>query len=267
MTSPPAFAHDLEDLDAPAVLAAVVRALGRARVALASSFGVEDMVITDLLARLVERPRVFTLDTGRLHQETYDLMDATRTRYGIEIEVYFPDAPQVETMVRNRGLNLFYDSVQNRRDCCGIRKVEPLRRALATVDGWITGVRRDQVATRATTRKVALDVEHGGVWKVAPLADWTRADVWRYIRENGVPYNALQGQGYASISCAPCTRAIGPGEDERAGRWWWEDSEQKECGIHFDPLSGRMLPDRRADEDTDGTTPARRDVGAAASSL
>lgn len=234
---------DIERADASEVLGAALAALGRDRVALASSFGAEDMVIVDLLAQLVDRPRVFTLDTGRLPQETYDLMDATRRRYGIAIEVYFPQALDVEAMVRGRGLNLFYESVGNRMDCCGVRKVEPLKRALGTLDGWISGLRRDQIATRAETPKIGLDLDHRGIWKIAPLADWDRERVWAYIHEHGVPYNALHDQGFASIGCAPCTRAIEPGDDERAGRWWWEEPTQRECGIHFDPLSGRMVPD------------------------
>jgi phosphoadenosine phosphosulfate reductase len=250
---------DIENADATRVLSAALGALGPERLAVASSFGAEDMVIVDLLSRLVDRPRVFTLDTGRLPQETYDLMDATRRRYGIEVEVYFPHPIDVEAMVRGRGLNLFYDSIENRKDCCGVRKVEPLRRALATVDGWVTGLRRDQIATRAATPKIGIDADHGGIWKVAPLADWTRDRVWAYIREHEVPYNALHDEGYASIGCDPCTRAIQPGDDERAGRWWWEEPAQRECGIHFDPLSGRMQPNEAKRTDVE--------VGSAASSF
>jgi phosphoadenosine phosphosulfate reductase len=218
------------------------------------------MVILDLMARLTPRPRVLTLDTGRLPQETYDVMDAARRRYGIEIEVYFPRAEAVETMVRERGLNLFYESVDNRLRCCGVRKVEPLGRALATVDGWATGLRRDQIVTRGETPKVALDPDHGGIWKVAPLADWTSDQVWNHIRAHDVPYNALHDRGYPSIGCAPCTRAIRPGEPPRAGRWWWEEPETRECGIHFDPRSGRLLPVRKR---ADGTI----EVGSQASSF
>jgi phosphoadenosine phosphosulfate reductase len=230
-----------ESLDASEVLALALNVLGRDRLALASSFGAEDVVLIDLLHRLEPHPRVFTLDTGRLPQETYDLMDQVRRRYGIEIEVYFPRAESVEAMVRAKGLNLFYDSTDNRTECCGVRKVEPLGRALATVDGWVTGLRRDQIVTRVETPKIAPDPAHGGIWKVAPLADWTATEVWGYIRENDLPYNALHDQGYPSIGCAPCTRAVEPGEDERAGRWWWERPEDRECGIHFDPRSGRMV--------------------------
>ena len=258
--APVAIPEGIEELDAGAAIGLAFERLGADRVALASSFGAEDMVILDLMAGLVARPRVFTLDTGRLPQETFDLMDAARRRYGIEIEVYFPEPQAVEAMVRSRGLNLFYESVENRRDCCGVRKVEPLRRALATVDGWITGLRRDQILTRAETAKIATDEAHGGIWKIAPLAEWDEEQVWGYIREHEVPYNALHDRGYPSIGCAPCTRAIEPGEHPRAGRWWWEEPDQRECGLHFDPLSGRLLPVRKRE---DGTV----EVGSQASSF
>jgi phosphoadenosine phosphosulfate reductase len=231
----------VESLEARDVLAHALRSLGRDRLAIASSFGAEDVVLIDLLASLEPRPRVFTLDTGRLPQETYDLMDQVGRRYGIDIEVFFPRAQSIEAMVRSKGLNLFYESVENRMSCCGVRKVEPLGRALATLDGWITGLRRDQIATRERTAKIALDPGHDGIWKIAPLADWSSDRVWAYIREHDLPYNALHDKGYPSIGCAPCTRAIEPGEDERAGRWWWERPEERECGIHFDPRSGRMV--------------------------
>jgi phosphoadenosine phosphosulfate reductase len=231
----------VEALEAQEVLALALSALGRDRLAIASSFGAEDVVLIDLLVSLEPTPRVFTLDTGRLPQETYDLIDQVRRRFGIEVEVMFPQPERVEEMVRAKGVNLFYESTENRISCCHVRKVEPLGRALATLDGWITGLRRDQIATRAETPKIGLDHQHGGIWKVAPLADWSSDRVWAYIREHDLPYNALHDRGYPSIGCAPCTRAIEPGEDERAGRWWWERPEERECGIHFDPRSGRMV--------------------------
>ena len=218
---------DLEALDATAVLRVALEALGRDRLALASSFGAEDVVLIDLLAGLEPRPRVFTLDTGRLPQETYDLMDQVRRRYDIEIEVFLPDAERAETMVRAKGVNLFYDSIDNRRECCAVRKVEPLGRALETLDGWVTGVRRDQIVSRVETPKLGLDPQHPELWKVAPLADWSSDQVWSYIREHELPYNALHDHGYPSIGCVPCTRAVEPGEDERAGRWWWEQPDQR----------------------------------------
>lgn len=203
------------------------------RIALAASFGAEDVVVIDMLLRAHPKARVFSLDTGRLPNETYALMEAIRERYGIAIEVYFPRAEAVEAMVQERGANLFYRSVENRKLCCGVRKVEPFGRALAGLDAWITGLRREQAVTRAQVRKVETDIEHGGIIKVNPLADWTWDHVWEYIRLHGLPYNALHDQGYPSIGCAPCTRAVKPGEDPRAGRWWWErDAAAKECGLH-----------------------------------
>jgi phosphoadenosine phosphosulfate reductase len=232
--------HDgAEGATADELLSGVLSAFGPDRVALASSFGAEDMVLVDILARLTPAPRVLTLDTGRLPQETYDLMDETTRRYGIEIEVYFPKAAAVEAMVRSKGLNLFYDSVENRVECCRVRKVEPLLRALDTVDAWITGVRRDQTASRVDTPKVGPDTRRPGLWKVVPLADWNDDRVWAYLDDNQVPRNALHERGYPSIGCAPCTRAVVAGEDPRSGRWWWERGTDRECGIHSDMVPGR----------------------------
>jgi len=202
------------------------------KAALASSFGAEDVVLIDMLAKLGGKAKVFTIDTGRLHQETYNVIDAIREKYGIPIEVYFPRAKDIEEMVKQHGLNLFYKSVELRTLCCHIRKVEPLKRALSELDVWITGLRREQASTRASTMKVEVDHANGGIVKINPLADWTSQQAWTYIRENNVPYNVLFDQGYASIGCAPCTRPIKPGEDPRAGRWWWEKGT-KECGLHW----------------------------------
>jgi phosphoadenosine phosphosulfate reductase len=177
--------------------------------------------------------RVFTLDTGRLNQETYDCMDAIRERYGVKIEVFFPEAGAVEKLVRENGMNLFYDSVDLRKSCCAARKVEPLNRALKDLDAWMTGLRREQAVTRADVRKIEVDKDHGGIVKINPLVDWSHEEVWAYIRKNNVPYNRLHKQGYPSIGCAPCTRAVEPGEDLRAGRWWWENRNTKECGLHL----------------------------------
>lgn len=204
------------------------------RLALASSFGAEDVVLIDMLWRLNPQARVFSLDTLRLHTETYDLVDRVRQRYGIEIEILYPDLPAVDAMVKAHGYNCFYASVDNRKLCCGIRKVEPLNRILGELDGWITGLRRDQAATRTDTPKVEIDDVHASMVKFNPLADWTIEQVWAYIREHDVPYNVLHDRGFPSIGCAPCTRAVGPDEDPRAGRWWWElDGYDKECGIHI----------------------------------
>lgn len=200
-------------------------------VALSSSFGAEDMVLIDMLAKIDAKTRIFTLDTGRLPQETYNVIDATRSRYGLGIDVCFPHADAVQSMVSEHGVNLFYHSVENRKLCCGVRKMEPLRRALSGLDAWITGLRREQSVTRAEVSKVEWD-ESNSLVKFNPLVDWTHDDVWKYIREHNVPYNALHDRGYPSIGCGPCTRAVQPGEHERAGRWWWEHPETRECGLH-----------------------------------
>ena len=234
--------EELESQSAPEILA---WALGEfhPRIAMATSFGAEGVVVIDMLMKLHPEARVFTLDTGRLPHETYTLMEAIRERYGLAIEVYFPQASQVEAMARERGVNLFYRSVEDRKLCCHTRKVEPLQRALAGLDAWITGLRREQALTRTGIRKVAVDTKQGGIVKVNPLADWTWDQVWEYIRVHDVPYNALHDRGYPSIGCAPCTRAVRLGEDLRAGRWWWEhDSAAKECGLHpVGPGAGRAV--------------------------
>jgi phosphoadenosine phosphosulfate reductase len=204
------------------------------RIALACSFQAEESVLIDMMYRMRGTDfRIFTLDTGRLNQETYDCMDAIRARYGVSVEVYFPDAIKVQEMVREHGLNLFYNSVDLRKLCCGIRKVEPLNRALKELKAWMTGLRREQAVTRNAVRKVELDREHGDRIKLNPLADWNHSQVWNYIQRHNVPYNRLHDQGYSSIGCAPCTRAVKRVEDLRAGRWWWENPETKECGLHF----------------------------------
>lgn len=203
------------------------------RIAIATSFQAEGMVIVDMASRLARGVRVFTIDTGRLPQETYDLMQEVRQRYGIAVEVVFPDSAEVERMVTRHGPNLFYESVARRTLCCELRKVRPLERKLATLGAWVTGVRRGQSETRAEVAKVEIDLAHGGIYKLNPLADWTAAQVAAYTREHDVPQHALHARGYTSIGCQPCTRATEPGEDARAGRWWWEQDAPKECGIHF----------------------------------
>ena len=224
--------HSAEDL-----FAYVLR-LFKGRIALASSFGAEDQVLTDMICRTAachgqDAPAtVFTLDTGRLPEETYELMERTRRKYGIRIDVLFPDCHEVEAMVGQHGCNLFYESIENRRLCCRVRKIEPLRRRLASLDAWICGLRAEQSPTREGLNRIDWD-ETFGLVKVCPLADWTTEAVWDYIRHNDVPYNALHDKGYPSIGCAPCTRAIKAGEDIRAGRWWWETPEHKECGLHL----------------------------------
>jgi phosphoadenosine phosphosulfate reductase len=200
------------------------------RAGIASSFGVEDVVLIDLAAQHAPRLRVFTLDTGRLPPETYEVMEQVRRRYGISIESYFPDRAAVEKLEREKGFFSFKRSIEERKECCAIRKLEPLSRALAGRDAWVTGLRREQSPTRAAVETVEIDER--GLFKLSPLADWSEAQIWKYARERQVPLNALHAQGYPSIGCAPCTRPVAPGEDVRAGRWWWESPEHKECGLH-----------------------------------
>jgi len=201
------------------------------KIALATSLGAEDQVITDMIMKIDPNARIFTLDTGRLFPETYDLIDATNKKYDLKIDIYFPDSEKVESMVKEKGINLFYDSVDNRKMCCGIRKVEPLQRAFKGLDAWICGLRKDQTVSRFFSQLVEWDKVNGLI-KINPLISWTEKDVWNYIREHDVPFNPLHERGYASIGCQPCTRAVQPGEDFKAGRWWWEGQEQKECGLH-----------------------------------
>lgn len=198
----------------------------------ANSFGAEDMVLTDVMARSYPGITMFTLDTGRLPQETYDLMQAVKDRYGVAIEVYFPEAAAVESYVAQYGPNGFYQSVDLRKRCCYIRKVEPLRRALAGKHAWITGMRREQAVTRDSLAISSFDAENN-MQKFNPLCEWSDAEVWAYLKQHEVPYNKLHDRFYPSIGCAPCTRAITPGEDVRSGRWWWENPESKECGLHI----------------------------------
>lgn len=200
-------------------------------VVFANSFGAEDMVVTDLISKHAPNIRIFSLDTGRLPAETYALLDKTVSHYGLTIHTYFPDAGEMERFITNHGANAFYSSVELRKECCRIRKVEPLKRALAGREAWITGLRREQAATR-TELPVAEWDDGNWMHKFNPLAEWSQEDVWSYIKAFEVPYNELHDKSFPSIGCAPCTRAIAAGEDLRAGRWWWEDPLSKECGLH-----------------------------------
>jgi phosphoadenosine phosphosulfate reductase len=220
-------------VDATALLQRV--ATRHAPAALASSFGAEDMVLIDLIARHALPIAVFTLDTGRLPDETYALIDRVREHYQLPIDVHYPDARPLEDYVRDNGINAFYRSVELRQRCCAIRKSVPLARALAGRGAWLTGQRRAQSITRSALAIEEFDAEHG-LPKFNPLAEWNEEEVWSYLREHAVPTNALHARGYPSIGCAPCTRAIEPGEDIRAGRWWWEQPEHRECGLHRRPL-------------------------------
>ncbi len=201
------------------------------KVALSSSLGVEDQILTDMIFKVNKNSRVFTLDTGRLHSETYKVMDETNLKYGVKLEVFFPKFDDVEKLYITQGVNGHFESIDNRKNCCNIRKIEPLKRALKNVDIWITGLRASQSITRTNLPVIEWD-ENFKVIKLNPLINWNEDDVWEYIRANKVPYNKLHDQGYPSIGCEPCTRAIKAGEDIRAGRWWWEDPEHKECGLH-----------------------------------
>lgn len=203
------------------------------KLTISASFGApEGMILIDMLHKIDPATRVFVLDTGRLHSATYDLIDRVRDRYGKNVEVVFPKHEDVEAMVNDKGMNLFYESLDNRKRCCLVRKVQPMRRHLAGFDAYLTGLRRNQNLNRADTRKVVIDPANGGLIKINPLADWTHDRVMEYVGEHAVPINRLHREGYPSVGCAPCSRAIGPGDDPRAGRWWWENDDVKECGLH-----------------------------------
>lgn len=209
------------------------------KVALGTSLGAEDQVLTDMIVKVDPSTKIFTLDTGRVFSETYQTLDDTNKKYGINIEVYFPNSERVERMVNEKGINLFYDNIENRKTCCNVRKIEPLTRAMTGVDVWVTGIRREQSITRILTEVVEFDHINGKL-KINPLLEWTEEDLWDYIKANNVPYNKLHDNGFPSIGCQPCTRAIESGEDVRAGRWWWETPEQKECGLHKNNRKSRQ---------------------------
>ena len=223
--------QQFQNSSAPAILAHFLTIYGN-RIALASSLGAEDQVLTDLVLKMNPVARIFTLDTGRLPQETYAAMTETMGKYNMHYEIYCPRTEALEEMERDFGPDLFYESVASRKRCCQVRKVEPLQRVLRTLDIWITGLRREQAITRTGLQTIEWD-ETNGLLKLNPLADWTTEEVWDYIKTNNVPYNQLHDQGYPSIGCSPCTKRVAPGEDIRSGRWWWEAPEHKECGLHF----------------------------------
>ena len=218
------------------------------RLAISAAGGVDGMALVDMAWRINPDVRVFTLDTGRVPPETYALFEEVRERYGIDVEFEFPERTAVETLVNAEGPNLMYRSVDLRIACCEIRKVAPLKRKLATLDAWIAGLRREQWVSRRNIAKVELDRDHGGIVKVNPLADWALDAVWDYVRKHEVPYHELFDQGFTSIGCAPCTRAVLPGQPERAGRWWWEEDTDKECGLHCSvQLAGTKSDRERAE--------------------
>ncbi len=201
------------------------------KIALASSLGPEDQILTAMLTEINPKAKIFTLDTGRLFPETLRLLDRTNKKYAISIQVFFPDYKLVEEMVNRDGINSFYDSIEKRQLCCRIRKLEPLKRAFQGLEAWICGLRKEQSVTRHNLQLVEWD-EVNNLIKFNPLMDWTEQQVWEYINQNQIHYNRLHDQGYPSIGCEPCTRSIEPGENIRAGRWWWESPDHKECGLH-----------------------------------
>jgi len=209
----------------------------------ASSLAAEDMVLTDLILKAGMPISIFSLETGRLHKETLGMVERVQERYGYEIALYRPVQADIDAYVEKKGINAFYDSVELRKECCQIRKVEPLGRALSGKKSWVTGQRRAQSATRSDLAVQEYDGSHS-MEKFNPLADWSEQEVWDYIRANDVPYNPLHDQGYPSIGCEPCTRAIQPGEDVRAGRWWWENPDSKECGLHL--VDGKLIRIKKA---------------------
>ncbi|HZD01864.1 MAG TPA: phosphoadenylyl-sulfate reductase [Actinomycetes bacterium] len=234
-----AAAQRLEAAPAEAVLAWALDTFGK-RCAIVTSFQVEGVVVLDLARRVDPGVRVVTIDTGRLPEETYELIDTVRARLDVEVEVVAPDGPSVEAMLTRHGPNLFRRDTSLRLLCCQIRKVEPLRRVLADLDAWVTGLRRDGGPARAGIGKVEVDRAHGGIVKLNPLADWTHERALAYAGDHHLPLHPLYGRGYTSIGCAPCTRAPLPGEGERAGRWWWEAGEDRECGLHQQSPSERL---------------------------
>lgn len=231
--NPPEVLEELRAARSPTELLAKSVALFHPRLALATAFGRESIVIIALLAEIRPDVRVFAIDTGRLNEETFEVAERVRERFGVAIEWHFPDRLLVEALERRAGLYSFRGSLEARKECCRIRKVDPLRRALAGLDAWICGRRASQGATRARLSAVEVDRGHGDLIKLNPLAGWSARQVHDYIRGHDLPYNRLHDSGYPSIGCAPCTRAVQAGDDERAGRWWWEAAEHKECGLHL----------------------------------
>jgi phosphoadenosine phosphosulfate reductase len=221
------------DPDTPATeIFRIGRELAGGKVALACSFGIENVVLIDQLRPQLDDVTVFAIDTGRLHEETYVVAESISQRYGINIQWFFPRYDDIEKLTRAKGMFSFRESLENRKECCYIRKVEPLQRALAGFSAWTTGMRREQNVTRADQQPIAIDAVNGGLLKINPLTFWSEQQVADYAQRHALPLNRLHRQGYPSIGCAPCTRAIEPGEHPRAGRWWWEDPEHKECGLH-----------------------------------
>ncbi len=222
---------ELQNLNAEEILKYMLNRYQN-KIALASSLGAEDQVLTDMILKIDKRAKIFTLDTGRLPKETYNLIENVNQKYKIKLKIFFPDYKLVQNMVNQKGMFSFYESIENRKECCYIRKLEPLKRALSGLEVWITGLRASQSITREKCEVIELDKTNGLI-KLNPLINWSEDDVWSYIKEHNVPYNKLHDMNYPSIGCDPCTRAVSDGEDIRAGRWWWENPESKECGLHI----------------------------------
>lgn len=212
------------------------------RIVFASSLGLEDQVLTHMILNIQPKARIFVLDTGRFYPETYQVMQESMKKYGFSYEVYVPNQKDLEVLLSKKGPFSFYESLENRKECCAIRKVEPLKRALSTADVWITGLRQSQSQSRSHIHPVEVDQDHG-LFKVNPLWNWDDSQVWSYVKQNHVIYNPLHDQGFPSIGCQPCTRAVDPGQDSRAGRWWWEQDLQKECGLHV--VDGKLTRKKR----------------------
>ena len=227
----PQYDEQVASLTAAQITTWSLETFGINRVALASSFGVEDQVLTDMICTADRAARIFTLDTGRHFEETYETWQRSVDKWHIRYEVCAPDPQEVAALVADSGPNLFYNSVEARKNCCAVRKTRPLDKVLSTVDAWIVGLRSEQAVTRTGLQPIEWDEVHG-IYRISPLYNWTEAQVWEYIRVNTIPYNKLQDKGFRSIGCAPCTRAIGKDDDVRAGRWWWEEPQHKECGLH-----------------------------------
>lgn len=237
------YQKELKGKSAQEVVAWSLEHFSTDKIAFASSFGAEDQVLTDMILKNNPQAQIFSLDTGRLPQETYDVIDATRKHYHVNIEILFPEQKKVEDLIKKEGPNSFYQSVEQRKYCCQIRKVDSLKKKLNQLDAWMTGLRQEQSVTRSDLHLIEWD-ESNQLIKINPLANWKESEVWEYIKKNQVPYNSLHDKGYPSIGCSPCTRAIEPHEDIRAGRWWWENPESKECGLHF--KDGKLIRSKNA---------------------
>jgi len=232
MSNLEALQEQIQNYTAEEIVAWAMQHFGVNKVALASSLGAGDQVLTAMLLKASPQAHIFTIDTGRLHQETYDTMEQTSQKYNLKYEVLFPNQADIASLVGENGPNLFYESVPKRKLCCQVRKIKPLTQHLSTLQAWICGLRKDQSVTRTAIAKIEWDSAFG-LLKINPLADWSQEQVWSYIGQNNIPYNKLHDQNFPTIGCLPCTRAVEAGEDIRAGRWWWEEPEHKECGLHI----------------------------------